>query len=74
MNSKENGPINFGYPDDISIKELALLIKKSKSFSGLINKEPLTDDPIKRVFEIKKAEKLLNWFKNTSFRWYRLHN
>ena len=66
MNSEENGPINFGYPDDISIKELALLIKeKVNSFGGLINKEPLSDDPIKRVPEIKKAEKLLNWFPKT---------
>ncbi len=65
MNSKENGPINFGYPRDISIKDLALLIKeKINPLVSLVYKEALLDDPIKRIPSIDKAKKLLDWYPN----------
>ena len=62
MNSKENGPINFGYPVDISINDLALIIKeKINPYVSLVHQKGLSDDPMKRIPSIDKAIKLLNW-------------
>ena len=56
------GPINIGNPEEISIKEIAEIIKsKIKTKSEIIYKELPQDDPLKRKPCIKKANEILNW-------------
>jgi len=57
-------PINIGNPQEISIKDLALLINKLlKNDAGLVFRENMTagDDPIRRQPDITKAIQLLGW-------------
>ena len=57
-------PINIGNPQEISIKDLALLINKLlKNNAGLVFRENMTagDDPIRRQPDITKAIQLLGW-------------
>ncbi len=62
MNSNQIGPINIGNPNEMTIKETALLIKeKSKSKSKIIFKDLPSDDPMKRNPDIEKAKNYLNW-------------
>lgn len=62
MNSKENGPINLGNPDEYTIKELAEnIIKKTNSISKIIYKPLPEDDPKQRNPNISLANKILNW-------------
>lgn len=62
MESGENGPVNLGNPDEISILELAnKIIEKTDSESG-ITYEPLPeDDPERRKPDISKAKEELGW-------------
>lgn len=62
MNSDQTGPINIGNPNEMTIKETALLIKeKTNSVSKIIFKELPSDDPLKRKPDITKAKKYLDW-------------
>ena len=62
INSTQTGPINLGNPNEITIKETAILIKEmTKSKSKIIFKERPSDDPMKRKPDIDKAKKYLNW-------------
>lgn len=62
MNSNETGPKNLGNPDEITVLDLAELIKKyTGSSSELIFKPLPKDDPTKRRPDISKARELLGW-------------
>jgi len=54
--------INIGNPQEISIAELAILIKKLTNSSSQITYLPIEqDDPKKRKPDISKAKQLLEW-------------
>jgi UDP-glucuronate decarboxylase len=63
MNSPEFvGPVNLGNPNERTILELAMLIKKMTNSSSEIVMKPLPkDDPTRRRPDISKAEKYLHW-------------
>lgn len=63
FNTQTDGtPINFGNPDEISIKDLAWeIIELTKSKSKIVHKELPQDDPTKRNPDISKARSILNW-------------
>lgn len=62
MESHQNGPINLGNPNEMTILQLGNIISK-KTFSklNLIEKPLPKDDPCKRKPEIKLAKELLGW-------------
>ena len=56
------GPVNLGNPHELTIKEVAHLIKAiTKSSSKIIFKDLPLDDPKKRKPDIEKAIKYLDW-------------
>lgn len=58
----EGEVINLGNPDEKSIKEIAIFIKKATtSSSPIVHKDLPADDPTKRKPDITKAQQLLNW-------------
>ncbi|MFA5303288.1 MAG: SDR family NAD(P)-dependent oxidoreductase [Candidatus Nanoarchaeia archaeon] len=60
--------INLGNTEEHTMIELAeILIKLTKSNSKIIYSELPKDDPVRRVPDISKAKKLLNWEFNYSF-------
>ncbi len=62
MNSKEIGPKNLGNPNEITILELAKLIKKmTRSKSRFVYRPLPRDDPTKRRPDISRARNLLEW-------------
>ncbi len=62
MDSNETGPINFGNPDEFTIKELAeLVIKKIDPKLKLLFTPLPEDDPMQRKPLIKLAKNKLNW-------------
>ena len=64
MNSKSSitGPINLGNPNELSIKQIATMIKEIiGSRSKLIFKKLPSDDPTQRKPDISLAKKILNW-------------
>ena len=67
MNSEQEGPINFGNPNELTIKELAeLIIKKINPELNIRYEELPEDDPIKRKPDIDLAKQLLGWEPKTS--------
>ena len=59
MNSQHNGPVNFGNPNEITIKELAkLIINKINPTLEIIYKELPEDDPLKRKPDINIAKRV----------------
>lgn len=62
MNSNENGPINMGNPNELTIKDLALKIRDlSKSSSQVIYMDMPEGDPELRCPDITKAKDKLQW-------------
>ncbi len=62
MHSGWVGPKNLGNPSEITILELAKLIKRlTKSKSKFVYKELPEDDPTKRQPDISKARQMLDW-------------
>lgn len=56
------GPVNIGNPKEMTIKNLALVVKMlTKSKSKLIYKDLPLDDPKRRKPCIKKAKEYLDW-------------
>ena len=67
MESGQKGPINFGNPNELTIKELAeLIIKKINPELNIRYEELPEDDPIKRKPDIDLAKQLLGWEPKTS--------
>jgi len=62
MNSDYNLPVNIGNPQEITIKEIAEMIKKlTNSKSEIIHKDLPQDDPTRRNPDITKARTILGW-------------
>jgi len=62
--SNEHQPINMGNPQEISMKELAILINKLLKYNADIKYIPnmtTGDDPVRRQPDILKARQLLQW-------------
>ena len=67
MECEYSYPLNLGNPFEISILDLAKMIKEKTSSDSKIIFNPLPeDDPLKRCPNIKKAQKLLKWEPNIS--------
>ena len=67
MHSNYVYPINIGNDDEVTINEIAFLIKKTlKSNSKFIYNKLPEDDPIKRRPDISLAKKILKWKPNIS--------
>ena len=63
MNSSESGPINFGNPNEFTIKKLAeLVIKKVNSNSEVVFMPLPQDDPLQRKPVLDKAKNKLDWY------------
>ncbi len=55
-------PVNLGNPEEKTVLELAKLIKKlTNSSSELVHRPLPTDDPKRRLPDISRAKKLLDW-------------
>ncbi len=62
MESNYNMPVNLGNPHEITVLQLAQLIKKlSESSSAIVFKPALQDDPEKRKPCIQLAQQQLKW-------------
>tara|TARA_B100000700_G_scaffold147093_1_gene163924 strand:- start:56 stop:1003 length:948 start_codon:yes stop_codon:yes gene_type:complete len=62
MNSSSIGPMNLGNPEELSILEIANMIRnKSKEKINLRFSNQLDDDPLRRRPSIELAQKELNW-------------
>ena len=62
MDSNSTGPINLGNPNEVTINELANLVKnKINNKLNSTYKALPEDDPIKRKPDISKAKRELNW-------------
>lgn len=56
------GPVNIGNPNELTIKELALiLLEKIETKSQIIYEDLPSNDPMKRQPCIRKAKKYLDW-------------
>lgn len=63
MSVDHHEPVNLGNPVEKTVLELANHIKKLTGSKSEIIMKPLpTDDPRRRLPDITKAKKLLNWF------------
>lgn len=80
MGVKFHEPVNLGNPQERTVAELANLIKELTGSKSEIVYEPLpTDDPKRRLPDISRAKKLLDWTPekdlieglNTTIAWYR---
>ena len=62
MNSSNIGPMNLGNPEELSVLQVANLIRNSsiKKLNLKFSKE-LEDDPLRRKPSIDLAQKELNW-------------
>ena len=62
MNSNFTGPINLGNPNELTINELAKMVKnKINNKSNIIYKVLPEDDPLQRKPDISRAKRELNW-------------
>jgi UDP-glucuronate decarboxylase len=69
MNSVVVGPINLGNPEEVTIKELAGLIKElTKSRSKITYGDLPMDDPVRRCPDIGLAKKKLGWSPKTGLK------
>jgi len=60
-------PINLGVGKDISIKDLAILIKNITNYNGeIVFKSDGLDGQPKRMLDVSRAKELLNWSAQTS--------
>lgn len=67
--SDENGPINLGNPEELTIKALAELIIAKSAQDIDLHYVPLPeDDPLIRCPDITQAQKLLGWSPTISLR------
>ncbi len=62
MNSEISSPVNIGNPNEITVAELARMIKQmTKSESKLVFRQLPTDDPTRRKPDISLAKRELHW-------------
>ena len=68
MNSTVRTPVNIGNPNQITILELAEIIRKKINPNLDFFYKPFPqDDPLQRQPDIQKAKKMLNWEPTISF-------
>jgi dTDP-glucose 4,6-dehydratase len=81
--SGEQGPINIGNPQELSILEFAeLVIKLSGSRSNIVFIPAAADDPHRRKPDISKAQQLLGWNPRvpleeglaSTIEWFKVHH
>jgi dTDP-glucose 4,6-dehydratase len=70
LQSEETDPVNIGNPDEMSVGELAVLIREMVGSNSPIEHEPLptADDPKMRCPDISKAKQVLRWEPKVSLR------
>jgi dTDP-glucose 4,6-dehydratase len=70
LQSEETDPVNIGNPDEMSVGELAVLIREMVGSNSPIEHEPLptADDPKVRCPDISKAKQVLRWEPKVSLR------
>jgi len=63
LQSDEADPVNVGNPNEMSVRELAVLVKEMVDTESPIEHRPLptTDDPKVRCPDIAKAKRVLGW-------------
>jgi dTDP-glucose 4,6-dehydratase len=62
LDSREPGPINLGNPVELTICEIAELVRELVGSSSTIELHPLPqDDPTRRKPDITRARDLLKW-------------
>jgi UDP-glucuronate decarboxylase len=62
MNSDETMPVNLGNPTEITMLELARIVRrKTRSASKIVHTPLPTDDPKQRRPDIKRAARVLGW-------------
>lgn len=62
MGVKHHEPVNLGNPQEKTVNELAQIIKELTGSTSEIIRKPLpVDDPKRRLPDISKAKKLLDW-------------
>jgi len=56
------GPVNLGNPEELTVREIAELVRELAGSSSEIEYRPLpSDDPTRRRPDITKARRLLDW-------------
>jgi dTDP-glucose 4,6-dehydratase len=69
LDSREDGPINLGNPEELTVLEIAELVRELVDSASTIELHPLPqDDPTRRRPDITRARELLNWSPNVSAR------
>jgi UDP-glucuronate decarboxylase len=62
MGVKHHEPVNLGNPQEKTVMELAQIIKELTGSKSEIRNKPLpVDDPKRRLPDISKAKRLLDW-------------
>jgi len=70
LHSQEREPVNIGNPNEMSVGELAVLVKEMVEGTSPIEHRPLPtmDDPKVRCPDISKAKRVLQWEPKVSLR------
>jgi UDP-glucuronate decarboxylase len=56
------GPVNLGNPEELTVREIAELVRELTGSSSIIEYRPLpSDDPTRRRPDISKAKRVLDW-------------
>ena len=62
LDSSERGPINLGHPRELTIRQIAELVRELVGSASKIELHPLPqDDPTRRQPDITRARELLDW-------------
>ncbi|MBS1251285.1 MAG: UDP-glucose 4-epimerase [Anaerolineales bacterium] len=62
IGAQENGPVNIGNPDEISILDFAKKINElTDNPAGIVHQPLPPDDPTRRCPDITRARRLLDW-------------
>lgn len=82
LDSNESGPINLGNPTELTVRDIASLIRDLVDSPSPIELRPLPeDDPTRRRPDITKARELLGWYPRVplqvgiarTIKWYALN-
>jgi dTDP-glucose 4,6-dehydratase len=70
LHSEEREPVNIGNPNEMSVGELAVLVKEMAAGTSTVEFRPLPtdDDPKVRCPDISKAKRVLQWEPKVSLR------
>lgn len=69
LDSREHGPINLGNPVELTVRQIAELVRELVGSASRIELQPLPqDDPTRRRPDITRARERLNWSPNVHVR------